>query len=101
MKTGQQHKVRKPVAKEGKVRLVIECSKEEHKRIKMLASYTGKSMRVYIMDCVKSSIAATPKKITQGNVPNEKTSKALKESERGEGLVSYESLDEMFKDLGI
>ena len=37
----------------------------------------------------------------EGHVPNAETAKVLREAREGKNLLRYESLEEMFKDLGI
>jgi hypothetical protein len=36
-----------------------------------------------------------------GHVPNDETAEVLREAQDGKNLLHYESLEEMFKDLGI
>ena len=36
-----------------------------------------------------------------GHLPNAETAKVLREAREGKNLLHYESLEEMFKDLGI
>jgi hypothetical protein len=38
---------------------------------------------------------------TEGHVPNEETIKVLRDIEAGKGLLRYDSLEEMYKDLGM
>ena len=38
---------------------------------------------------------------TEGHVPNDETIKVLRDIEAGKGLLRYESLEEMYKDLGM
>lgn len=35
------------------------------------------------------------------NIPNKVTRETFEKTDRGEGLKSYDSIDDMFKDLGI
>jgi len=37
----------------------------------------------------------------EGHVPNAETAEVLREAREGKNLLHYESLEEMFKDLGI
>jgi hypothetical protein len=37
----------------------------------------------------------------EGHVPNAETAKVLREAREGKNLLHYESVEEMFKDLGI
>lgn len=85
------------VSAQKKVRLAIVCTPEERKRIKMLASYEDKTLNEFVMGCVRLKIS----KCSHSHIPNEETAKALDESEQGKGLQTHQSIDEMFKYLGI
>ena len=37
----------------------------------------------------------------EGNIPNRKTRRVLRDSQRGKNLVRFENEEEFFKDLGI
>jgi hypothetical protein len=45
----------------------------------------------------------TTKKVrkVKGHVPNDETIRVLRDIEAGKGLLRYESLEEMYKDLGM
>ena len=81
--------------KEEKVRLAIECTKEERKFIRMYASYEDKTLNQFVMDCVKMKIA----KCKYSHTPNEKTKATLDASEKGEGIVMFDSIDDFFKSM--
>ena len=78
-----------------KVRLAIDCSSEERKYIKMYASYEDMTLNEFVMDCVRERI----NKCTRSHVPNAETAEALDASERGEGLISFDSIDDFFKSM--
>jgi hypothetical protein len=48
----------------------------------------------------RESTAKSPHTI-ESHVPNAETAKVLREAREGKNLLRYESLEEMFKDLGI
>jgi hypothetical protein len=48
----------------------------------------------------RESTAKSPRTI-ESHVPNAETAKVLREAREGKNLLRYESLEEMFKDLGI
>jgi hypothetical protein len=48
----------------------------------------------------RETVAKSPR-TTESHVPNAETAKVLREAREGKNLLRYESLDEMFKDLGI
>src|SRR5439155_23269891 len=45
--------------------------------------------------------AAQRPRDAEGHVPNAETAKVLREAREGKNLLHYESLEEMFKDLGL
>ena len=73
-------------------RLTIDLSKAEHKRLKMAASMMGTTMKSLVMLSVDEFLHRKPNKVTL---------KAMKQSESGKGLKKFNSLNELFEDLGI
>jgi antitoxin component of RelBE/YafQ-DinJ toxin-antitoxin module len=75
-------------------RITIDIPKLDHKKLKAMAAILGKSMqtivRELIEECLKSS-----------HYPNKTTIKAIKDAQAGKGLVKSDSLDDLFKKLGI
>lgn len=53
----------------------------------------------FMLELVEEKYAWCP--IELNHAPNEKTTASIEASERGEGLKSFESMDALFKDLGI
>lgn len=80
--------------KEEKVRLVIDCTSKERKKIKMFANYHDKTIREFVLDCIRYEMR-------KSYIPNEETKKSLEESSRREGVKSFESMDDLFEDLGL
>lgn len=80
-----------------RVRLAIVCTANERKLIKMFASYEDKTLNDFVMECVRARLEQCDK----SHEPNIETKKALLASERGEGLQSHNSIDDMFDFLGI
>ncbi len=78
-----------------KVRLAIDCSPEERKYIKMYASFEYKTLNEFVMDCVRERI----NKCNRSHIPNDETAEALDASERGEGIISFDSIDDFFKSM--
>ena len=74
------------------IRYTMDLPVKEHKRISTTASLLGLSMRDLFLLSVEEF---THKKL------NKVTEKALKESGLGKGLHKFDSLQEMFDDLGI
>jgi len=52
-------------------------------------------------DGASNDKATKSSRTAEGHVPNAETAKVLREAREGKNLLHYESLDEMFKDLGI
>ena len=74
------------------IRYTIDLPSKEHKRISTMASVLGLSMKDLFLLSVEEF---AQKKL------NKTTLKALEETSEDKGLHKFESLDEMFKDLGI
>ncbi len=73
-------------------RLTIDLSRTEHKRLKMAASMMGTTMKNLVLFSVDQFLHRKPNKVTK---------KAMRQSETGKGLKRFNSLDELFEDLGI
>lgn len=82
--------------KKDRVRLAIECTPKQRKYIKTFAALEEKSINQFVLDCVWEYA-----KCAKSHIPNKATSDALNASERGEGHRAHQSIDEMFKFLGI
>ena len=79
-------------------RMTIDLGVEDHKRLKTIAALDGRPMRDIIVEALGMFYKAKEHKF---NRPNAETRKALNEIKRGEGLVRCESVDDLFKKLGI
>ena len=73
-------------------RLTIDLPTGEHKKIKTLASVLGMSMKDLVLVSVDQFMKSKPNQVTE---------KALKQSLSGKNLKKFETVDEMFEDLGI
>lgn len=73
-------------------KLTIELSATEHKRIKMAASVMGTTIKNIVLMAFEDLMQRKFNKVTE---------KALKMSEQRKGLKKFNSLDELFEDLGI
>ncbi|MGZ3633582.1 MAG: hypothetical protein ACXU9U_04890 [Parachlamydiaceae bacterium] len=78
-----------------KVRLTVECSFDERTYIKMLAAKKHVTISELLLAPLRSSL---PPDMT--HEPNAETIEALKES-REKKLVSYETVDDFWKAMGI
>lgn len=73
-------------------RLTLDIPTSEHKRIKMAASMLGTSIKNLVLMSVEDFMHRKPNKVTI---------KAIRQSETGKGLKKFNSMDELFEDLGI
>lgn len=73
-------------------RLTIDLPKAEHKRLKMVASMMGTTIKSLVLMSVDEFMHRKPNKVTV---------KAIRQSETGKGLKKFANLDELFEDLGI
>ena len=89
------HKMTTLLKKKDKVRLAIECTPEERKYIKMFASYEDKSLNDFVMDCVRMKFS----KCQHSHFPNEETAASLNATERGEGIIMFDSIEDFFKSM--
>lgn len=75
-----------------KARLTIDLPKIEHMRLKMAASMMGTSMKGLVLMSVEEFMHRKPNKVTV---------KAIRQSDAGKNLKKFNSLEDLFKDLGI
>jgi len=73
-------------------RLTIDLPKTEHRRLKMAASMMGTTMKELVIMSVEEFMQRKPNKVTV---------RAIKQSEAGKNLKKFDSLDDLFEDLGI
>jgi hypothetical protein len=73
-------------------RLTIDLPKADHKRLKMAASMMDTSMKELVLMSVAEFMQKKPNKVTV---------KAIKQSAAGKNLQKFESLEDLFEDLGI
>ena len=80
-----------------KARLSVDCSFEERRYIKMLAAREDKTISEYLIGLAKAQMPHC----TKSHILNEKTKSSIEESERGEGIEHYDSLDNFWKSMGV
>jgi hypothetical protein len=80
-------------------RLTIDCSIEQKKKIKMLAASKEMSITDFMLELVEEKYTWCP--LGLSHLPNAETIASMEASERGEGVKSFKSIDDLFKDLGI
>lgn len=93
----ESKKVRYTASPKKTVRLSIDCTTEERKMIKMLAAMEDKSMGEFMLSLAKERFQRCP--IGHSHIPNDETIAAIRESERGDGVINFMAAEEMFKYL--
>lgn len=73
-------------------KLTLDIPASEHRRIKMAASMMGTTMKDLMLLSFEVFMKRKLNKVTE---------KALKLAEQGKNLKKFNSLDELFEDLGI
>ncbi|MBS0650876.1 MAG: hypothetical protein JSR93_06935 [Verrucomicrobia bacterium] len=84
---------KKPVERAKKVRLAIECTPLERRRMKMLAASQDKTLNEFVLESVRMRFQNCKK----GHFPNIETFKALKDTEKGNGIIEFDSYEDFFK----
>ncbi len=74
------------------IRITIDLPNKEHKKLKTAATLLGVSMKEFVIDSLHETF--------KSRTYNKKTLKAIRESEEG-NLKEFDSLEDMFEDLGI
>lgn len=75
-------------------RITIDIPRESHKKLKTMAAILGKSMREIVVESIE-------KRLKESHRPNKKTRTAIKNAERGKGLVRAKNVDDFFKKIGL
>jgi hypothetical protein len=77
-----------------KSRLSIDVSEEEKIMIKMWAARQKRSISDFVMTCVRDHMPCQ-----LSHAPNAETKAALAESAKGEGVETFDSLEDFWKSL--
>lgn len=80
-------------------RLTIDCSAEQKRKIKMLAASRDMSITDFMLELVEEKYTWCP--LGLSHIPNSETIASIEESERGKGVKSFESMDDLYKDLDL
>ena len=80
---------------EEKVRLTIHCTQEQRKYMKMYAAHEEMTLNDFILDCILTRISGCP----HPHIPNEETAAALDATEKGEGLIHFDTVEDFLKSL--
>lgn len=77
-------------------RITIDIPKVDHRKLKALAALHDKSMREIIIELIEEHLNCS-----KPHYPNKKTQKALANVQAGKDLVEADSVDDLFKKLGM
>jgi hypothetical protein len=80
-------------------RVTVDIPTRDHKKLKMLAAYHGKSMREIFVELIESGLEQYHDCL-EDHTPNETTKKALENVKKKKGLNKADSVEELFKKLG-
>jgi Ribbon-helix-helix protein, copG family. len=80
-------------------RLTIDCSTEQKKKIKMIAASREMSITDFMLELFEEKYTWCP--IGLRHMPNAETIASIEASEKKKGVKSFESMEDLFKDLGI
>lgn len=95
----EKKEVRKKVYRAREARLTIDCSTEQKKKIKILAASKEMSITDFILELVEEKYTWCP--LGLSHTPNAETIASIEASEKGEGVKSFKSIEDLFEDLGI
>jgi len=80
-------------------RVTVDIPTVDHKKLKMLAAYQGKSMREIFVELIEHGLEEY-RECPKDHTPNEVTKKALDNIKTKKGLQKADTVEELFKKLG-
>ncbi len=80
-------------------RVTVDIPTIDHKKLKMIAAYHGKSMREIFVELIERGLEYY-QECSESHIPNEVTGKALEDVKNRKGLKNAESVEDLFKKLG-
>ncbi len=80
-------------------RVTVDIPTVDHKKLKLLAAYHGKSMREIFIELIEHGLE-NYQECLESHTPNETTKKVLEKVEARKGLKKADSVEELFKKLG-
>ena len=86
------------MANKGNARVTVDIPATDHKKLKMLAAFHGKSMREIFVELIEHGLKHYPE-CPENHEPNETTRKALEMVESKKGLKKATTVEELFKKL--
>ena len=79
-------------------RVTVDIPTVDHRRLKMLAAYHGKSMREIFVELIERGLEEYTE-CPQNHIPNAVTKKALESAKAKKGLQKADSVEDLFKKL--
>ena len=79
-------------------RITIDLPVESHKRLKVLSSILGRSMRDIVVESINERLEM---ECSYSHIPNDETIKAIEETRKGKNLVNCKDINDLFEKLGI
>jgi len=98
------HPSKMSLAAPEKTRLVLSCTEEEKRYIRILAALEDKSISDYLLSKPRKEMSRVKCDFPGCNgihEPNEETAKALRDTEAGINLESHDSLKDFWKAMGM
>lgn len=80
-------------------RITVDIPTVDHKRLKMIAAYYGKTMRDIFVELIERGLESY-QECAHDHTPNEVTTKTLEDVKNRKGLKKAESVEDLFKKLG-
>jgi len=79
-------------------RVTVDIPTRDHKKLKVLAAYHGKSMREIFVELIERGLEGYPE-CSHEHTPNEVTQKALENVHASKGLQKAYTVEELIKKL--
>lgn len=80
-------------------RVTVDIPTTDHKRLKMLAAFHGKTMREIFVELLEQGLEHYPE-CPKSHIPNEITKKAIENVRGRKGLKKTATVEELFKKIG-
>lgn len=95
----EEKNIQKKTYRAREARLTIDCSAEQKKKIKILAASRDMSITDFMLELVEEKYTWCP--LGLSHIPNAETIASMEASDEGKGVKSFNSIDDLFKELGI
>ncbi len=80
-------------------RVTVDIPSTDHKKLKMLAAFHGKSMREIFVELIEHGLEHY-QECPENHTPNETTKKALENAKTRKDIKNAKTVEELFKKLG-